>query len=44
MLGLNIKISRYNPLRGSSYIKLPEKLKAKKACVNVQNHDEECFR
>jgi Rho termination factor, N-terminal domain/Recombination endonuclease VII len=44
VLGLDINISRYNPIKGSSYIELPKKLKAKKACINVQNDDEECFR
>ena len=33
----------YDPLRASSYIDLPMKLKARNACVNVQNVDQKCF-
>ena len=38
-----IDISKYKPLRGSSYLPLPEKIK--KATINIQNkNDNECFR
>ena len=30
--------------RGSSYIELPEWIKSKKAVINRQNKDEECFK
>lgn len=30
--------------RGSSYIPLPKKISATKACINVQNEDNECFK
>ena len=30
--------------RGSSYIELPQWLKSKKAVINLQNKDEECFK
>ena len=30
--------------RGSSYIELPEWIKSKKAVINPQNKDEECFK
>jgi hypothetical protein len=38
-----INISKYAPLRGSSYIDLPEYIKNKKCCINVKNNDEKCF-
>ena len=40
-----IDISKYKPLRGSSYLPLPEKLKNKKGLINIKNeNDNECFR
>ena len=41
---LDIHTVRYEPLRGSSYIPLPKKLASKKAIINVNNEDDECFR
>ena len=41
---MNLNVVRYNPLRASSYIDLPESIKNKQACVNVQNNDDDkCF-
>ena len=42
----NISISKYNPLAGSSYIKLPKELDdPRKALINIQNIDDnECFK
>lgn len=40
---IELNIMKYNPLRASSYIDLPKKIKEKKACVNVQNNDHACF-
>ena len=42
----NISISRYNPLAGSSYIKLPKELDhPRKGLINIQNTDDnECFK
>ena len=34
----------YKPLKGSSYIPLPEYLANKKAIINMKNEDEECFK
>ena len=34
----------YEPLRPASFIDIPEKLKSKKAIINVVNKDEECLR
>ena len=38
-----INIVNHNPLKGSSYIKLPQELK-NKSLINLQNKDNECFR
>ena len=35
---------KHNPLNGSSYIKLPEKLANKKAIINMKNEDNQCFK
>ena len=37
----NISISKYNPLAGSSYIKLPKELDhPRKGLINIQNTDD----
>lgn len=41
---IDVNVNKYNPLRGSSYIKLPRDIHLKKAVINVQNNDYECFR
>ena len=38
-----INIVNYNPLKGSSHIKLPQELK-NRGLINLQNKDNECFR
>ena len=42
----NINIAKYNPLTGSSYIKLPKELNhPKKGVINIQSVDDhECFK
>lgn len=40
---LELRVNRYNPLRGSSYIDLPKFIKGKKAIINVKNEDTKCF-
>jgi len=45
IIKLDVQISKYNPIRGSTYIKLPKKLELKKAIVNVKNmNDNMCFK
>ena len=44
ILEFYINISKYNPTSGSSYIDLPQYLKAKNAIINVKNEDNECLR
>ena len=39
-----INVAWYQPLRGGSYIPLSEKLKNKKAVLNIQNRDNMCLR
>ena len=41
---LYVNISKYTPLKVSSYIDLPKYLKDKKAIVNVQNTDQQCLK
>ena len=41
----DMHVDPFKPLRGSSYFKLPKKLAAKKAIINVKNeNDNECFK
>ena len=41
---LFLNIAKYEPLKGSSYIPLPEVLAHKKAIINVKNRGQECLR
>ena len=40
---LDLSIAQYTPVKGSSYIPLPSKLRAKKAIINIKNSDNKCF-
>ena len=42
----NMTVSKYNPLAGTSYIKLPKQLDhPRKYLINIQNIDDnECFK
>ena len=40
---ITLKIARYRPIKGKSYIKTPEKMKGKQAIINIQNEDDKCF-
>ena len=44
VLYLDISFYRLNLTRGSSYLPLPDWLARKKAIINPQNEDEECFK
>ena len=44
VLFLDINFHRLNLTRGSSYLSLPDWLARKKAIINPQNNDEECFK
>ena len=40
-----INITKYEPLKGKSYIQLPVELRnASKGLINIKNEDNECFR
>ena len=40
-----LNIAKYEPMKGSSYIRLPQELKnRKKGLINMKNEDNECFR
>ena len=42
-MSLDHHIVEYEPLGGSSYIRLPDCLAAKKTIINLKNEDDECF-
>ena len=45
VVDFRIHINPFQPFSGTSYIKLPPKLAAKKAIINVKNEeDQECFK
>src|SRR6218665_2128477 len=41
---LEINTAVYKPFKGSSYVPLPTFLASKKAIINMENDDEECFK
>ena len=43
IIHLDLSIAQYTPVKGSSYIPLPSKLKVKKAIINIKNSDNKCF-
>lgn len=43
VLKLEIHTVDYKPMRGFSYIPLPDFILRKKAIVNIQNKDQKCF-
>ncbi|XP_050548105.1 uncharacterized protein LOC126909717 [Daktulosphaira vitifoliae] len=42
--GILLGVYKYQPLGGSSYIDLPHDIKMKKAVINPQNIDQQCFK
>ena len=44
VVSFDINIDSFNPMRAGSYFPLPYKLAIKKAIINVQNEDDECFK
>jgi len=40
---MEVNTAEYVPLKGSSYVPLPCKIKAKKAVFNIVNDDQKCF-
>ena len=39
----DIIVTRFQPTKGGTYLKLSKELKAHKACINVKNNDNKCF-
>jgi len=44
IIKLEIHTVKYNPLKGGSWIDLPEVFKNKQACTNMKNTDNQCFK
>ncbi|KAG8238198.1 hypothetical protein J437_LFUL018081, partial [Ladona fulva] len=44
VIGLELRINKFQPLRGSTFIELPEKIKNTKAVINIKNNDAYCFK
>ena len=40
---VDLSIAKYTPIRGSSHIPTPTRIKGKQAIVNVKNKDQKCF-
>ena len=43
VLRLEVHTVEYNPIKGSSYIDLPQWIKNKQAIINIKNRDDKCF-
>ena len=43
IIRLEMSVVGFNPLAGSGWIDLPEKLKRKHAIINIKNTDNRCF-
>ena len=43
VISLDIHIVEYKPMRGGTYIPLPEFIMKKKSIINIQNKDNKCF-
>jgi hypothetical protein len=44
VLRFELKLDRWAPVRGASYLPSPRWIVSKKCCVNVRNDDQDCFR
>ena len=43
VISLDIHFTDFQPLRGSSFLQLPKKIRDKKAVINMKNNDDQCF-
>jgi hypothetical protein len=41
---VEIRINKYNPLRGSRFVQLPKRILDRRAVINVKNTDDFCFK
>ena len=44
VLHFDLKLDRYAPIRGASYLPTPKWIVNKKCCINVRNVNQDCFR
>ena len=44
IVSITIHFDKYDPTRAGRYIELPEWIKLKKACINIKNKDQKCFK
>ena len=44
VLSLDIHFTDFIPLRGSTFLPLPRKIRDKKAVINMKNDDDQCFK
>ena len=44
IISLCINMNKFSPIRASSYIDLPPSIRKRRACINIQNTDNECFK
>ena len=44
VLSLDIHLTDFIPLRGSTFLPLPKKIATKKAVINIKNYDDQCFK
>ena len=44
ILSLDVHFTDFQPLRGSTFIPLPKKIRDKKAVINMKNDDDQCFK
>ena len=44
IIRLEIHFANWKPIRGSTFIPLPAKLKNKKGVINIKNEDNQCFK
>ena len=41
---ITIHYDKYNPTRAGNYIELPKWVSSNKACINIKNEDNKCFK
>lgn len=41
---IHMMYNKYNPTRAGNYIELPMRIKSKRACINIKNEDDKCFK
>ena len=44
IVSITIHFDKYDPTGAGRYIELPEWIKLKKACINIKNKDQKCFK